>query len=189
MAVGVFPVEKGAILMFARAVGDTNPIYSDEDYAKGTEVGSVIAPPTFVQSSAQFDPDYPLRPKPGQKWFGSGRTPSGLSNAPAASQDPSNPAPAAQASAEDAGSTSGSARNAGSSLHAEQEFTYHRPIRPGDVLSATVIPGKRWDKQGRSGRLEFAETVTEYRDQDGRLVVTARGVGVRTAGPVTKAAK
>lgn len=178
MAVGEFPVEKGAILMFARAVGDTNPIYSDEAYAEATEVGSVIAPPTFVQSSAQFDPDYPLRPKPGQKWFGSGRTPSGVGDAPPA-----------QPSAEDAGSASGSVRSIGSSLHAEQEFTYHRPIRPGDVLSATVRAGERWEKQGRSGRLEFAETVTEYRDQDGRLVVTARGVGVRTAGPVTKAAQ
>ncbi|MGC8512284.1 MAG: FAS1-like dehydratase domain-containing protein [Acidimicrobiales bacterium] len=184
MAVNEFPVEKGAILMFARAVGDTNPIYYDESYAQGTEVGSVIAPPTFVQSSAQFDPDYPLRPKPGQKWFGSGRTPSGLSDAPAAPASPSQSAAGNQPS--DAGDASGSARSMGSSLHAEQEFTYHRPIRPGDVLSATVSAGKRWDKQGRSGRLEFAETITEYRDQDGHLVVTARGVGVRTAGPVTK---
>ena len=26
----------------------------------------------------------------------------------------------------------------------------------------------------------FAETITEFRDQEGELVVTARGVGVRT---------
>jgi acyl dehydratase len=190
VAVEEFPVEKGAILMFARAVGDTNPIYYDEAYAKGTEVGSVIAPPTFVQSSAQFDPDYPLRPKPGQKWFGSGRTPSGLSDAPATPDGPSQPSPTQQPpDAGGAASSSGSARNAGSSLHAEQEFTYHRPIHPGDVLSATVSAGERWEKQGRSGRLEFAETITEYRDKEGNLVVTARGVGVRTAGPVTKGAK
>ena len=37
----------------------------------------IIAPPTFVQPSAQFDPDYPLRPKLGQPWFGSGRNPTG----------------------------------------------------------------------------------------------------------------
>ena len=156
--------------MFARAVGDPNPVYFDEAHAASCETGGVIAPPTFVQSAAQFDPDYPLRPKPGQKWFGSGRTPSGTAEAASSSGE--------------AGGTGGGSGNGGT-LHAEQEFTYHRNLRPGDVLTATAIPGKHWDKEGRSGRLEFAESVTEYRDQTGELVVTARGVGVRTAGPVT----
>ena len=57
-----FPIEASHIMMFARAVGDDNPIYYDADYAQGTEPGSIIAPPTFVQASAQFDPDYRLRP-------------------------------------------------------------------------------------------------------------------------------
>ena len=55
----------------------------------------------------------------------------------------------------------------------------------GDVLTATVKPGKKWEKQGkRSGKLLFSETVTEYRDQSGELVVTARSVGVHTERPV-----
>ncbi|MDZ7685885.1 MAG: MaoC family dehydratase N-terminal domain-containing protein [Gammaproteobacteria bacterium] len=45
--------------MFARSVGDANEIYYDEDYAKKTEPGAIIAPPTFVQASAQFEPDSP----------------------------------------------------------------------------------------------------------------------------------
>ena len=52
MAVTKFPIEAGHILLFARAVGDTNQIYSDEDYAKTTEVKSIIAPPTFTMASA-----------------------------------------------------------------------------------------------------------------------------------------
>ena len=32
----------------------------------------------------------------------------------------------------------------------------------------------------------FSESVTEYRDQDGELVVTARGVGVRTEKIITE---
>ena len=32
----------------------------------------------------------------------------------------------------------------------------------------------------RAGLLTFSESITEYRDQDGELVVTARGIGVRT---------
>ena len=52
MAVERFPVEEGAILLFARAVGDPNPIYSDAAHAATTEVGGLIGPPTFIQSSA-----------------------------------------------------------------------------------------------------------------------------------------
>ena len=159
MTVEKFPIEPGAIMLFARAIGDPNPVYHDEEYASQTEVGGVIAPPTFVQSSAQYDPDYPLRPKLGQPWFGSGRQPTGATR---------------------------QGGGGGGGLHAEQEFTYHRPLRPGDVLTTTTRAGDSWEKQGRSGRLVFSETVTEYRDAYGELVVTARSVGVRTERPVTK---
>ena len=158
MAVEKVPVEASHIMMFARAVGDTNQIYHDEDYAKTTEPGSIIAPPTFVQASAQFDPDYRLRPKSGEAWFGSGKEPSGVQQT----------------------SSSG-----GGGLHAEQHYEYHRHPKPGDVLTATVRPGETWERQGRrSGKLTFTETITEYRDQNGELVVTARGVGVVTERPV-----
>jgi acyl dehydratase len=161
-----FPVEEGAILLFARAVGDPNPVYSDAGYAATTEVGGVIAPPTFIQSSAHFDPDYPLRPKPGEPWFGSGGTPTGR--------------PAAGSSG-----VSGTSKR-GTGLHAEQEYEYHRPVRPGDVLRSETRPGQRWEKQGRSGKLVFSETITEYRDEKGELVVTARNVGVMTEAPVSR---
>ena len=52
-------------------------------------------------------------------------------------------------------------------------------------MTAETKPGKTWEKEGkRSGKLVFSETVTEYRDQNGELVITARGVGVRTERPV-----
>ena len=158
MAATKFPIEAGHIMLFARSVGDDNKIYYDEDYAKTTELGSIIAPPTFVQASAQFDPDYPLRPRAGKPWFGSGKEPTGVQR----------------------GSGGG-----GGGLHAEQHYEYHRPLKAGDVLTATVKPGKTWEKQGRrSGKLVFTETITEYRDQNGELVITARGVGVQTERPV-----
>ncbi|HKE76789.1 MAG TPA: MaoC family dehydratase N-terminal domain-containing protein [Acidimicrobiales bacterium] len=179
MAVERFPVEAGHVLMFARSIGDPNPVYSDAEYAAASEVGGVIAPPTFVQAGAQFDPDYGLRPKIGRPWFGSGRTPSGLQR-PAAPAEPaaaeSQPSPESSSSSERRPRSGG-----GTGLHAEQHYTYHRPLRVGDVLTATTTPGKRWEKQGRrAGVLVFAESVTEYRDQDGELVVTARSVAVRT---------
>src|SRR5262244_594849 len=77
VAVERFPVEAGHILMFARSIGDANPVYADADSDAARAVGGVIAPPTFVQASAQYDPDYPLRPKIGRPWFGSGKEASG----------------------------------------------------------------------------------------------------------------
>ena len=75
--------------------------------------------------------------------------------------------------------TSGLIRAGAGSLHAEQHFTYHRPIRVGDVLIPATRPGEAWEKQGRSGRLRFREQITEFRDESGRLVVTARSVSVQ----------
>lgn len=164
MAVKKFPIEAGHIMLFARAIGDENQIYHDEDYAKTTEPGSIIAPPTFAMASIQFDPEAPLRPRPGKPWVGSGKEPTGVQR-----------------------SSSGSGGGGGGALHAEQHFEYHRHLKPGDVLSATEKPGKTWEKEGRrSGKLVFAETVTEYRDQHGELVITARSVGVRTERTVEK---
>jgi len=69
----------------------------------------------------------------------------------------------------------------GRGLHAEQHFEYHRHLKPGDVLTGTAKPGKTWEKQGRrAGKLLFSEAITEYHDQDGNLVITARSVGVQT---------
>ena len=149
-----FPVEEGHIAAFARAIGDPNPSYYGPE---------AVAPPTFVQASAQWDDDYPLRPKvSGEGWWGSGRGPGG---APRTSR--------------------GEGTGGGTGLHAEQHYEYARPVRVGDVLTATVVPGKTWEKEGRrAGKLVFTETVIEYRDQKGELVVTARGVGVRTEKPV-----
>jgi acyl dehydratase len=185
MAVDRFPVEAGHVLMFARAVGDPNPIYSDPEYAAASDVGGIIAPPTFVQASAQFDPDYGLRPKIGRPWFGSGRTPSGLQR-PAPAEPAPEGASSEGGSSEGASSENGGERprrggGGGGGLHAEQHYEYHRPVRVGDVLTATTRPGERWEKQGRrAGTLVFSESITEYRNQHGELVVTARGVGVRT---------
>jgi hypothetical protein len=154
--------------MFARSIGDPNPIYADAELAAKSEVGAIPAPPTFVQASAQFDDEYPLRPKIGQPWFGSGKQPSGIRREPDASR----------------GSGGG---GMGRGLHAEQHYTYHRTPVAGDVLSAKTFPGERWEKQGkRAGKLIFAETITEYRDAHGDLVVTARSVGVRTEKAVER---
>ena len=46
----VWDIEKGAIRKLAEAIGDPNPLWQDEEYAKKTKYGGIIAPPTFLWS-------------------------------------------------------------------------------------------------------------------------------------------
>lgn len=43
----IMDVEKGAIKKFADAIGDRNPLYWDEEYARNSRFGSIVAPPGF----------------------------------------------------------------------------------------------------------------------------------------------
>lgn len=150
MAVERFPVEATHILMFARAIGDENPVYTDPSSRAAAEFGGVIAPPTFTMASSQFDPDAVLRPKLGQPWFGSAEEPSGA------------------------------AIQSTGRLHAEQHFEYHRPLVAGEVLTVTERDGSTWEKESkRGGSLLFEEKFIDYTNVDtGELVVTARFVTV-----------
>jgi hypothetical protein len=146
-----FPVDRSAVMLFARSLGDIRPEYSDPNDPATKALGGIVTPPTFVQSSAHWQPDYPLdltRPR-------------------------TSPAPERP--------SEGTGGGLGRGLHAEQHYEYHHPIHAGDTLTVTTRPGERWEKQGRrGGTLKFSESITEYRNQDGILCVTARSVGVQT---------
>ena len=45
---GVYEIEKGMLQRFARAIDDPNPLWQDEEYARQSQYGSIIAPPTFM---------------------------------------------------------------------------------------------------------------------------------------------
>jgi hypothetical protein len=53
-----FPVEATQIALFVRASGGADVDVRDPE---------LVAPPTFVQSGAQFDPEWPFRPRTGQQ--------------------------------------------------------------------------------------------------------------------------
>ena len=55
-------------------------------------------------------------------------------------------------------------------LHIE----YHRPVHPGDWLTATRTLTDIYEKQGRSGPLIFYEITTEITDDEGQAVITER---------------
>ena len=152
-----FPVDRTAILSFAAAVGETNPIYWDAAHAKTTPLGDVIAPPTFGVAAAHWNPNYGLR---------------GLRQIP-----PRVEAPPSDTKARSGGGGGGLARV----LHGEQRFAYHKPLQPGMVLRVATRAGKAWEKEGKKGgKLKFNETITEYRDTSGDLVLVATSVGVLT---------
>lgn len=53
-------VEKGAIIKFAEAIGDDNPLYVDEVAARASRFGGLIAPPTFLRSALSARPELPF---------------------------------------------------------------------------------------------------------------------------------
>jgi acyl dehydratase len=160
-----FPIEAGNIMMFARAIGDPNPIYTDDNYARSTALGGIIAPPTFTEAAQHYDDDFPFRWRAERPWFGSARE--------------ATSAPADEATDDESGT----------SLHAETHYEYVRPLRPGTVLYGRSTPGSTWTKEGRrSGCLHFRDWVTDYRTlDDDKLCVRCRTVGVTTEQKVSPA--
>jgi acyl dehydratase len=160
-----FCVDRTGILLFSSALGETNPIYWDEEYAKKTPLGGVIAPPTFAVSSAHWDPNYALR---------------GVRKIPAPPPKPAavTSGPVGQGGG---GAGSGGGLNLTRVLHGEQRFEYHKPVRAGMTLTVTNRAGKSWTKEGKKGgTMRFSESISEYRDEKGELVVTATSVGIVT---------
>ena len=43
-----YQIEREMIRRFARAIGDPNPLWQDEEYAGASHCGGIIAPPTFI---------------------------------------------------------------------------------------------------------------------------------------------
>ncbi len=68
-------------------------------------------------------------------------------------------------------------------LHGEQEFTFHGPPpRAGDVLTGVSRIDRVYEKAGkRGGAMNFAETVTEFRNAAGELVAESRGTMIETS--------
>ena len=53
-------IEKGAIIKFAQAIEDDNPVFNDDMAARDSRYGGIIAPPTFLRSVGVDRPAYPF---------------------------------------------------------------------------------------------------------------------------------
>ncbi len=54
------------------------------------------------------------------------------------------------------------------------KIEYHKPVYPGDWLTATRTLTDIYEKEGRSGPLIFYEVVMEIRNDDGERVITEK---------------
>ncbi len=139
--------------------------YGDPDFIASR--ARVIAPPTFVEASMHYDPDFVFRPQFGKVWFGSARHPS--------SGDP--PLPAV-----------GPGDTDGTSFHAETHLEYFQTLHPGDILEVSHRLGETWDKRGsRGGRLWFSARIADF-DKGGQTAVRATTVAVTTEHKIRLAA-
>jgi len=59
----ILEVEKGAIKRFADAVGDRNPLYWDEEHARNSRYGSIVAPPGFFGWPTKWKSTMPFLPE------------------------------------------------------------------------------------------------------------------------------
>ena len=73
-------------------------------------------------------------------------------------------------------------------LHGGQEFVFHGPPpKAGDVISTESWIDKVYEKEGkRGGSMRFAEMVTEYKDQNGKVVAESRTTMIETGKPATE---
>lgn len=133
----VFDVEKRHVKQFAEAIGDQNPLYTDEAYAANSAYGQLITPPTFAMAVGSEGGDFPID------------------------------------------------LDTRRMLHGEQEFIYYRQILVGDRLHCQMKVADLYEKEGKSGTMQFLILDTEMEDNTGNLVAISRTNIIYR--PVTKA--
>ena len=137
---------RAAIRYFARAVGDDNPLYTDDEYARQSGYPGVIAPPTLICETNQ----YADLPRDGDGFAGH-RWDIHL--------------PGTRA------------------VRGGNSYEFHRPVRPGDVVTARWELAGMTERRTRDGRPMLVVTSrAEYTDQNGTLLATNEEQLVYVAG-------
>ena len=132
-----FEVEKGAVLRFARSIGDKNPLYIDEVYARAIPPGRIPVP----EASGFFD----FNMESGHEREITWRIPLPLVKR----------------------------------VRVKDEYEMLRPIYVGDAIQARSRVLDIYEKEGRTGRIIFILAETEYRNQNGAVVMRHRITSVR----------
>ena len=137
-------VERGPVTHFAEAVGSTSPIYRNPEAATAAGFDAIPAPPTWPFAMEFSGKFEEIQP----------------SDAPTG-----NPLMAAVGPLMAQG---------GLILHGEQEFIYHRPVLVGDVLTGEGSITDAYQKESKGRTMTFICSETNWSDEAGQPVVTAR---------------
>jgi acyl dehydratase len=140
------PINRPMIHHLCDALGDTNPVYLDEDFAKKSVFGGIIAPPTSLQVWGMGRPRYGTAPMASQQ-----RVP----------RTDGEPDPQAQLA--NMGFDGVVATNC--------EQIYERPLRPGDYLRGTgSLDSVSDEKHTGLGIGYFTTTKSTFTNQDGEVI-------------------
>jgi hypothetical protein len=147
------PLEKDMVRRFVQAVMDDDPLYFDEGYARDTRYGGVVAPPLF--------PVHAIRRPPG-------------------SPDPLDQLKEHR----DADGSGGAAGISGGLppvespykrlLNGGNDIEFFRCLRVGETAVSTAKYVDVSLKDGKSGKLLVVIIETEYRTQEGELLLINR---------------
>ncbi len=155
----LFEIDRESIRRFADAIGDKNPLYSDEHYAKNSEFGSIVAPPGFLSSL----------------WF-AGRLPDGhgSSGRPSESLGP----PVLMSALEKSGFTT--------IVDTGIDYEFARVARAGDTIKSATVLKDVMERSAKEGKVAFVVTETTYENHEGTIVARARSMTVHqhSAGAV-----
>jgi len=78
----------------------------------------------------------------------------------------------------------GAEEGKGTLFHAEQHFTYHRPIPVGSDVFASFRDGEEWTKRDGAAASSPSASESPSPQRGGELLVTSRLVSVETGRPV-----
>jgi acyl dehydratase len=156
MGSSVFEIQEEAIRRFADAVDDPNPLYWDEEYAKKSKYGAIIAPPGFISS-----PWFSDRPT---KWPG---------KSVASSEAIFGLSPALTKALAKAGYSR--------LLDGGIEYEFFKQILAGDIITSSTIIKDIIGRESAAGKTAFLITETTYIDQKGELVAKARSTLVNAS--------
>lgn len=136
------------IQRYALTIGDDNPLYFDEEYARTTPYGGIIAPPNYLTAVITYGLG---APEDELTVDGLGRRQDDGYSLPIKAQR----------------------RMAGG-----QELEFHQPVRPGDLITRRSRTTGMEQREGKSGALVLVYTEQRYFNQRGVLLVTCRQTAI-----------
>jgi acyl dehydratase len=144
-------LERSTLRRYVNATEDHNPLYRDEEFAKNSRYGGLIAPPFWLAS-------HPLA--------------TGQRVTEVLHMDPADgPLPGSTPRVRIEGLARG--------VNGGSEIEWFRPVYLGDILTYKSRIADFEERMGRNGPLVISYTETEFRNQRNELVAIMRGSGIR----------